>query len=157
MAGNTNYYTKSKREKINTVAPFSDRNKEDPLKVQAAKFFIHIILTVIFYGIVIVAVCRLGTMAYNFTYPIFGDATVTTTSGKDVTITITKNESLSSIIEDLEKKHVIDNGASFYIRCKLSLTKYKTIIPGTYTLNTSQNYGEILDILTATDEENTEE
>lgn len=157
MAENTNYYTKQNKLQTNTVASFSDWNKEAPLRVQTARFFAHIVVTVIFYSTVITAVCKLGLMAYQFTYPIFGDATVTTTAGKDVEITITKNESLSSVIEDLEKKQIIDNGTNFNIRCKLSLTKYKKLVPGSYTLNTSMNYGEILDILTATNEENTEE
>lgn len=157
MAGNTNYYTKTSKEHTNTLTPFSDRNKEDPLKIQAVKFFVHILLTVIFYSVVVITVCKLGKMAYNFTYPIFGSSTVTAAEGKDVKITITEGESLTSIIQDLKSKHVIENETSFQIRCKLSLTKYKTILPGTYTLNTSQSYGEIIDILTATDEENTEE
>lgn len=157
MAGNTNYYTKQMKEKQNTLTHFSNRNREEPLKIQVAQVSVHILLTVIFYIIVVIVVCKLGNAAYDFAYPIFGDSTVTDTRGKDVKVSITEGESLTSIIQDLESKHIIENGDSFLIRCKLSLTKYKTIVPGTYTLNTSQSYGEILDILTGTDEEITEE
>ena len=157
MAGNTDYYTKPNKEQHNTLTSFSDQNKEDPLKIQAARVSVHIVLTVIFYSIVVIVVSKLGHLAYDFSYPIFGNSTVAATGGKDVKVTIVEGESLSSVIRDLESKHVIENGDSFRIRCKLSLTKYKTIVPGTYTLNPSQSYGEILDILTGTNEESTEE
>lgn len=157
MAENTNYYTKQMKENQNTLAHFSDRNKEEPLKIQIAQISVHILLTVIFYIIVVIVVCKLGNAAYDFAYPIFGDSTVTDTKGKEVKVSITEGESLTSIIQDLESKHVIENGDSFRIRCKLSLTKYKTIVPGTYTLTTCQSYEEILDILTGTNEEIIEE
>lgn len=157
MAGNTNYDSKQKKEPNNRLTPFTGQNKENPLKIQVAQFSIHILLNLIFYIIVILVVCELGKAAYNFTYPIFGDSTVAASEGKDVKVTIVEGESLSSIIQDLESKKIIENGDSFRIRCKLSLTKYKTIIPGTYSLNASQSYEEILDILTGTEEESTEE
>ena len=157
MAENTNYYSKKKKEASHTLTSFSDQSKEESLKMQAAQFSVHILLNLIFYMIVIIVVCKLGKAAYNFAYPIFGTPTVAASDGKDLKVTIAEGESLSSIIQDLESKKIIENGDSFRIRCKLSLTKYKTIIPGTYTLNASQSYEEILNILTGTVEENTEE
>ena len=153
MAKQTRYKQPEKANK--GIATFSDRHKEDTLKIQVAEFTIHLFFSFIFYIVVIGAILQLGQRAYDFAYPIFGDAPVAMNNGKDVRITIEKEESLQAVVEDLERKGLIKDSKSFYIRCKLSLTKKKNINPGTYTLNTSQNYNEIIQELT-TSEENEE-
>ena len=85
----------------------------------------------------------MGNSAYHFVYPIFGDESVEKAPGRDVKVTITDGESTDSIIYDLVSKNLILDAKSFSIRCKLSLNKKKTIQPGTYTLNTSQNLDQL--------------
>ena len=122
------------------------------LHFKIAEMTIRIAFIVLFYLAVIVVISKVGNSAYHFVYPIFGDESVEKAPGRDVKVTITDGESTDSIIYDLVSKNLILDAKSFSIRCKLSLNKKKTIQPGTYTLNTSQNYGEILDQLTNSEE-----
>ena len=55
------------------------------------------------------------------------------------------------IAKKLEKKKIIENSQSFYIRGTLSTNEDRKIIPGTYKLSSTNNYDEILDILTNND------
>lgn len=116
------------------------------------KNVISSIVTIAFYIGVVTFIFNLGKQAYNFAYPIFGDASVDAAPGRSVKVTISKKDELSNIAADLKEKGVIENKESFYIRGKLSINENRTIEPGTYILNTSENYGEILNILTNAEE-----
>ncbi len=144
----TNYTEKEKRSNHT----LETNKSESLLHFKIAEMMIRIAFVVLFYLAVIVVISKVGNSAYHFVYPIFGDESVEKAPGKDVEVTITEGESTDSIIYDLVSKNLILDAKSFSIRCKLSLNKKKTIRPGTYTLNTSQNYGEILDQLTNSEE-----
>lgn len=130
-----------------------NRKKQTPLSLELAELSMHLFLTVFFYLAVIVIVSKLANNAYQFTYPIFGDVSVEDSPGKDVTIQISESDDLRTIAHNLEAEHVILNADSFWLRCKLSFDQLHCIQTGTYQLNTSQNYGEILEILTASEED----
>ena len=144
----TNYTGKEKRSNHTLETDKS----ESLLHFKIAEMTIRIAFIVLFYLAVIVVISKVGNSAYHFVYPIFGDESVEKAPGRDVKVTITDGESTDSIIYDLVSKNLILDAKSFSIRCKLSLNNKKTIQPGTYTLNTSQNYGEILDQLTNSEE-----
>ena len=65
--------------------------------------------------------------------------------GYQVEVQILKGESTMSIASKLEVSNVIQNKYSFYVKTKLK--KYD-IMPGTFVLNTSMDYDEILDVIT---------
>lgn len=119
---------------------------------QIAKNVIHIFLTVLFYMAVVVMISQIGKQAYDFAYQIFGDVAMDSHSGRDVEMIVTEQEGLRDIAADLKKKGLIKDEKSFYLRSKLSINEKRPIVPGTYVLNTSQNYEEILNILTNTEE-----
>lgn len=70
---------------------------------------------------------------------------------KKVKVTIPKNASLKEVATLLADKELIKNEYSFYIRGKLSTNKKREIIPGTYVLYASDNYEDILNVLTQSD------
>ena len=117
-----------------------------------AKNIISCIIIIFFYIGVFSLISNFGKQAYNFTYPIFGDTAVDVAPGRSVEIVISKKDDLRDIAMDLQEKGVIKNEESFYIRGKLSINKNRMIEPGTYILNTSENNGEILNILTNAEE-----
>lgn len=138
---------------IQSVSTHGQKAEISDFSLQIIKSIISNIIIVFFYVGIIVLFSNLGKQAYNFAYPIFGDISVDSAPGRNVKVTISNKDDLSDIAADLGKKGIIENKDSFYIRGKLSINKNRTIEPGTYVLNTSENYGEILNILTNVEEE----
>lgn len=118
--------------------------------LKAVKVMFGIILSVIFYMLVIVAVSKMCTYAYDFSYQVFGDVAAAEAPGTSVEFTINENESTMSIASKLEYNKLIVNKYSFFVRAKLSTSgsSGKPILPGKYNLNTSMNYEEILSTIT---------
>lgn len=114
------------------------------------KAILSIFLTVIFYMLVVLAISALCKKTYDFVYQIFGNVTAQEAPGTDVSFTIEDGDSSFEIAKRLEYSKIIVNKYSFYIRVKLSTSGSKgtAIRPGTYDLNTSMTYGEILSVIT---------
>ena len=114
------------------------------------KAILSIFLTVIFYMLVILAVSFLCRKTYDFVYQIFGDVTVQEAPGTDVTFVIEEGDGSLDIAKRLEYSKIIVNRYSFYIRARLSTSgdEGRPILPGTYELNTSMTYSEILAVIT---------
>lgn len=107
-------------------------------------FMLQMFVTVLFYVIVVLLVSNLSSTAYDFCYEIYGTVTVDKAPGRDVTVVIEDGESTMNVAKKLELNKIIVNDTTFYLRTKLS---EKTIFPGTYILNTSMSYEEILDVI----------
>ncbi len=111
-------------------------------------------VVVIFYLLIIVGIRNVASSVYNFSFEIFGNISVEAAPGRNVEVVIGNTDS-KKVAALLKEKGLIANEYSFWIREKLSLTKYHQIEAGVYILNTSMNYEEILDILTNTEKEET--
>lgn len=101
-------------------------------------------INVIFYVFVFNAVSDFADYSYDFTYRIFGDEAVEDEPGHDVRVTILKGESSMNIASKLEDARLIPDKYSFYVKLKL---KDYEIMPGTFVLNTSMSYNDILDVI----------
>jgi UPF0755 protein len=108
-------------------------------------FVLHLFLNILFYVIIIFAITKLSTQAYDFTYQIFGNKTLEQAPGRDITIQIKTGESTMNIASKLELNRVIANKYSFYFKAKLMK---QTLMPGTYKVNSSMTYEEILTTIT---------
>lgn len=119
----------------------------------------HVLLNVAIYVVLIYAVIHFSKTAYEFSYQIFGNSKVLEDDGKDVLVTIRRGDTTKQIAELLENKGIVPNEASFFIRAKLMVNGIDPILPGVYKLNSSMNYGEIIETITNPNEdlgENTE-
>lgn len=103
------------------------------------------ILNIIFYILVVAAVYKGATFLYRFSYEVFGSVARSEAPGTDVPVQIYRGETTMNIATKLETSLVIVDKYSFYFRTKL---KNEDIMPGTYILNTSMDYDEILEIIT---------
>jgi UPF0755 protein len=108
---------------------------------------IRLLIDIIFYVFVIMLLIKATRFAYNFTYQTFGSVSVEASPGTDVSFTIGEGDTTMSIATRLETSRLIVDRYSFYVKTKL---KTYVIMPGTYTLNTSMNYSEILAVITGT-------
>lgn len=115
------------------------------------KIIIQTVLCILFYFVVYTIVTDYAKESYDFAYQIFGDVCVEPSSEKKVKVTIPENASLKEVASLLADKELIKNEYSFYIRGKLSTNKKREIIPGTYVLYASDNYEDILNVLTQSD------
>lgn len=117
--------------------------------LKSVKIVFGIILSVIFYVLVIIFISRFCKNVFDFGYQIFGNVSVTDAPGTDIDFTIGDSESTMSVATKLEYNKLVVNKYSFYIRAQLSASgEGSPILPGTYELNTSMNYDEILSVIT---------
>jgi len=108
-------------------------------------FLLGIILNLIFYAAVAYALFYVATNVYEFSYQVFGDRVCEEAPGRDVEVTIEDGESSMEIAEKLYRNKVVVNKYTFYLKVRLF---EKTIQTGTFQLNTSMTYDEVLSVIT---------
>lgn len=108
-------------------------------------FILHLLLNFIFYAVVIFVIYKVGITAKEFCYQVFGAYTMDAEPGINAEITIKDGASTMEVAAALEMNRLIPNRYSFYL--KVQLMGYK-ILAGTYILNTSMTYDEILEQIT---------
>lgn len=108
-------------------------------------YLLGVIVNVAFYAAVVYALVFVAKNAYEFSYQIFGDRVVEQAPGRDIRITIEKGESTMAIANKLYMNKLVVNKYTFYLKTRLF---DKKIMQGTFDLNSSMTYGEILDTIT---------
>lgn len=122
-----------KREKGNATALFIIRG------------ILIFLLNLIFYVIVVFAAVEVCKVTYSFANEIFGEVMAEVPPGRDKTFVIEEAQDSLTIAKNLEREGIVPNAYSFYIRLKLSLSEKNIVAAGSYNLNTSMTYKEILD------------
>ncbi|NLO09606.1 MAG: endolytic transglycosylase MltG [Clostridiales bacterium] len=115
------------------------------LTLKISSFILRLLLNIIFIILVVVLVVYGSRTAFNFTYQLYGPVAVENEPGRTIPIRINKGESSMDIAGKLELNRVIVDKYSFYFKVKL---QDKVIMPGTYRVNSSMTYDEILDVIT---------
>lgn len=105
---------------------------------------LHVMLNVVFYALVVFFIVRASVVGYNFSYQIFGDVSLEKAPGTEKVIEISQGESTMNVASKLERNQLIVDKNSFYLRAKLA---DETIMPGTYTINSSMNYEQIFEVI----------
>ena len=113
------------------------------LKVTNA--ILRVLLNIIFYTAVVYVIVTASKYVYSFSYQVFGSVPAAEEPGKDIDFQIAKGESTMDIANKLEFNGLIVNKYSFYVKTKL---KDYNIYPGTFILNTSMDYDDILTEIT---------
>ena len=126
----------------------SSKSSKQSIWSRGAKFSLHTMLNIFLYGLLVWGMIFFTKEAYEFSYQIFGNVAVAEEPGTDVMITNRSGNTTKEIAELLEYKRVIANSNSFFIRAKLMVNDTDPILPGVYKLNTSMNYGEIIETIT---------
>lgn len=112
-------------------------------------FFIRgilvLLLNLIFYAVVIFGALEVCKISYSFANEVFGDVMAEPPPGQNRTFVIAEADDSMSIAKNLERDGIVHNAYSFYIRLRLSLSDKSVVMAGTYELNTSMTYKEILE------------
>lgn len=103
--------------------------------------------------LVVVGLIRAGQWAYDFGYRVYTESPVESAPGTDKTVTVTSDMSAKEIGDILEEKGLIHDATLFVAQLKISSYSGE-IKSGTYTLNTSMTARDMMQIMSA--EEDTE-
>ena len=113
--------------------------------LKVANAILRVFLNILFYAAVIWVTVTVGKYVYDFSYQVFGSVPAAEEPGKDIDFRIESGESTMDIANKLEFNSLVVNKYSFYLKTKI---KSYDIYPGTYVLNTSMDYDDILKEIT---------
>lgn len=101
---------------------------------------------------IVILIYNLGLKAYDFGYRIFAEEPVELGTGRTVSVSIVEGKSVSEIGDILEEKGLIRDAKLFYFQEMFS--EYKgELKPGVYELSTGMTPYEMMEIMSASDEE----
>ncbi len=115
------------------------------LTFKVLNFVFKIILNVAFYVFIAFMIINVSKLVYDFTYQLYGPVTVDAKPGTDITLKIDKGDATMDVANKLENNVAIVNKYAFYVKAKL---QDAVIMPGTYEINNSMTYDEILKKIT---------
>ncbi|WP_187374351.1 endolytic transglycosylase MltG [Murimonas intestini] len=120
-----------------------------------ASAILFTILKIVILVLIVLALIAIGKKAYDFGYKVFAQETVSDPPGKDVVVTIPDGMDAGDVGKLLEEKRLILDADVF--RVQEFLSKYHNKIkPGTYTLNNSWSADMMLEVISGTDETESE-
>ncbi|MCC8025326.1 MAG: endolytic transglycosylase MltG [Clostridium sp.] len=112
---------------------------------------ISISVKLIVYALIVLLLYEAVAKGYAFGHEVFYAEAVDEAPGRDVTVQIDQEESVSEAAGLLSKKGLIKSEFAFIFQGKFY--DYETVYPGTYVLNTSMTSKEILQMLNEKPEE----
>ncbi len=123
----------------------SDKSTSVKVTLKVSSVILRMLLNIVFYSLVVIAVIYVSKQAFNFTYQLYGPVTVDEAPGRVIRIQIKKGDSTMDVATKLELNRAIVNKYSFLFKTKL---QGLSIMAGSYEINSSMTYDEILDIIT---------
>ena len=124
---------------------YAKQSQQTKAALDILGYVLGAILNLVFYAVVAFGIYYVASNVYEFSYQIFGDRVVEEAPGRDVEIHIAEGESTMDVAEKLYMNKLVVNKTTFYL--KVQLFEYK-IMQGTFLLNTSMTYDEVLDVIT---------
>lgn len=127
--------------------------------MKSNKIVLHVlgyVLNTLLIVLVAFVVLQIGTAAYHMGYRIFTEPAMESSPGRDVRVEVEEGMSAKELGIELEEKQLIDDHTLFYIQLKISAYADK-IKPGLYTLNTSMDAEEMMQVMAREEVEETEE
>lgn len=126
----------------------SKKGRKRPMKKsEIAGGAVYSVIKIVVIILALMMIYRVGSMAFDYGERIFGEPAMEDEPGTDVVINISEGDSVGTVAEKLENAGLIRDVALFKVQEKL-FAKYD-ILPGTYTLNTSQTVEDMVQIITA--------
>jgi UPF0755 protein len=110
-----------------------------------------LVAVLVVYGLV-----KLGSFCYGFGYRVFTEAPIDEAPGRDIVVQVSSDMSERQIGAMLEDRGLIKDGNLFLAQLKLSAYS-GDLLPGIYTLNTSMTAKEMMAVMAAEPETETEE
>lgn len=115
------------------------------LTMKVASFVLRLLLNIMFYILIVILTINVSKAAFDFTYQLYGPVSVEKAPGTNIIFQVNKGDSTMDVASKLELNLVIKNKYAFYLKTKL---KHSVIMPGTYKLNSSMTYDQVLSVVT---------
>ncbi len=115
------------------------------LTLKVTSFILRMLMNVVFYILVIILIINVSKSAFGFAYQLYGPVAKDPAPGKDIVFQVKKGENKMDIASKLELYKVIDNKYSFYVKTEI---QDFVVMPGTYVINSSMTYDQILTVIT---------
>lgn len=117
--------------------------------------FVSISFSILVLLLVVVGLVELGSYCYDFGYRVFTESAVDEVPGRDIVVSVTSDMSEYDIGKMLKDEGLVRDEKLFFAQLKLSAYSGK-LKPGIYTLNTSMVTRDMLVVMAAEEEEDTE-
>lgn len=103
-----------------------------------------LLLNLIFYAIIILGTIEGCKITYSFANEVFGEVMAEPPPGHNRTFVVAEADDAMTVSKNLEREGIIANAYSFYIRLRFFQSDKHVLLAGSYELNTSMTYEEIL-------------
>jgi len=120
------------------------KNVATKIVLKISGSMINVFFNIAFYVAAVLLTIQLCKMAFAFSYEMFGSVPRDEKPGFDVPFQIMPGESRYTIAQKLETREIIVNKYSFYLK---TILMNPVIMPGTFMLNTSMDYDEIIEVI----------
>lgn len=118
------------------------------MTLNSLRYLLSLCVNVLIMILVVYTIGQICIRGYHFCYEIFGSVVVEDAPGSDREFVVDYGETMYEVSERLEEDGLIVNRYSFYLRTQFMEEEDVVLKPGSYVLNTSMDYKEIIDQLT---------
>lgn len=125
-----------------------DYNRHVQMMLNSLRYLLTICVNILVLILIIYGISQLCFESYRFCYEIFGTVVAEEAPGQDQTFTVAQDDTMYDVALHLEQENLIVNRYSFFLRTQLMDPDAVILRPGTYQLNTSMDYEEIINQLT---------
>lgn len=101
-------------------------------------------INIVIYAVAIFVLIRVGTIAYDFSYEVFGEPVVSEYADEEVRIEVVSGDGGKSVAAKLKEAGVIDNELAFVIKARLSSAN---LMPGTYIVKGNMSADDMIEIM----------
>ncbi len=113
---------------------------------KAALTVLSIALKIVVFAVLVIALLRIGTVAYEYGHAVFEEEALDEPPGRMITVTVEEGSSTRDIARLMEHDGLVEDWKLFYLQILCS--KYaKTMQPGTYELSTAMKPRELMAVM----------
>ncbi len=123
------------------------RNRKAEIGKKVGLGFLETVIHICVYLLVILIFIRAATLAYDFSYDVFGNPAASRYDQTVFQFEVPEGASAGEVADKLEASGLVRYSLAFRIKARLSKLE-NSIIPGTYELSPSMTSDEIMVILT---------
>ena len=115
---------------------------------------VNISVTVLCGVLIVYALYYVGMSSYSFGYRVYTEPAVSSGNGQSMLVQVTEDMSLKDLAEVLEEKGLIRDARLFYLQATLCKFEPKM---GNYTLKTSMTPSQMMEAMTPTKEDSSDD
>lgn len=115
---------------------------------------VNISVTVLCGVLIVCALYYVGLSSYSFGYRVYTEPAVSSGNGQSMLVQVTEDMSLKDLAEVLEEKGLIRDARLFYLQATLCKFEPKM---GNYTLKTSMTPSQMMEAMTPTKEDSSDD